>query len=146
MTTQSDHCQNLDGAAWMICAMAAFAVEDALVKAVSDVLSVGRILTMFGLGGALLFAAIAYRQGDALLTRDVVSLPMRLCVLFEIAGRLFYVLALALIPLSTATVILHPPFILVHRAAARPTLRAAYICRSGAPPWTRSNDSTDQWA
>lgn len=118
MTTQSDHRQNLAGAAWMIFAMAAFAVEDALVKAVSDILPVGQILTMFGLGGALLFAAIAYRQGDALLTRDVVSLPMRLRVLFEITGRLFYVLALALIPLSTATVILQAtPLVVVASAA-----------------------------
>lgn len=127
--------------------MAAFAVEDALVKAVSDVLPVGQILTMFGLGGALLLTAIAYRQGDTLLTRDVVSLPMRIRVLFEIAGRLFYVLALALIPLSTATVILHPPFILVHRAAVRPMLRAAHVCRRGAPPsWTRSQESMGQLA
>lgn len=60
--------------------MAAFAVEDALVKAVSDDLPVGQILTMFGLGGALLFAAIAYRQeascsATVSLNRSRVRLP-----------------------------------------------------------------------
>lgn len=102
----------------MIAAMAAFAVEDALVKAVSDFLPVGQILTIFGLGGGLIFAAIAHRQGDALMTPDVVSPAMQIRVFFEIMGRLFYVLALALIPLSTATVILQAtPLVVVASAA-----------------------------
>ncbi|MBM3606175.1 MAG: DMT family transporter [Alphaproteobacteria bacterium] len=102
----------------MIAAMAAFAVEDALVKAVSDLLPVGQILTIFGLGGALIFAAIARHQGDALVTPDVFSPVMRIRVLFEITGRLFYILALALIPLSTATVILQAtPLVVVASAA-----------------------------
>ncbi|WP_410216746.1 DMT family transporter [Paracoccus sp. (in: a-proteobacteria)] len=102
----------------MIVAMAAFAIEDALVKAVSDLLPVGQIMALFGLGGAVIFAAIARRQGDTLVTPDVVSPAMRIRVLFEITGRLFYVLALALIPLSTATVILQAtPLVVVASAA-----------------------------
>lgn len=118
MTTDPAHRRNIVGAAWMIAAMAAFAVEDALVKAVSDLLPVGQILTLFGLGGAAIFVAIALRQGDALVTPDVFAAAMRLRVLFEITGRLFYVLALALIPLSTATVILQAtPLVVVASAA-----------------------------
>lgn len=118
MTTDPDHRRNIVGAAWMIAAMAAFAVEDALVKAVSDLLPVGQILTLFGLGGAAIFVTIALRQGDALVTPDVFAPAMRLRVLFEITGRLFYVLALALIPLSTATVILQAtPLVVVASAA-----------------------------
>lgn len=118
MTTDPAHRRNIVGAAWMIAAMAAFAVEDALVKAVSDLLPVGQILTLFGLGGAAIFVAIALRQGDALVTPDVFAPAMRLRVLFEIMGRLFYVLALALIPLSTATVILQAtPLVVVASAA-----------------------------
>ncbi|WP_299656111.1 DMT family transporter [uncultured Jannaschia sp.] len=118
MKTDPVHRQNVTGALWMIAAMAAFALEDALVKAVSDILPVGQILIIFGLGGAVIFAALAHRQGDALLTPDVVSPAMRIRVLFEITGRLFYVLALALIPLSTATVILQAtPLVVVASAA-----------------------------
>lgn len=118
MTTDPPHRRNIVGAAWMIAAMAAFAVEDALVKAVSDLLPVGQILTLFGLGGAAIFVTIALRQGDALVTPDVFAPAMRLRVLFEITGRLFYVLALALIPLSTATVILQAtPLVVVASAA-----------------------------
>ena len=109
---------NAIGAAWMIVAMAAFALEDALVKAVSDLLPVGPIMMLFGLGGAALFAIIARAQGDALMTPDVLSRAMRVRVYFEITGRLFYVLALALIPLSTATVILQATPLVVVACAA----------------------------
>lgn len=113
-----DHRRNLVGALWMIAAMAAFAIEDALVKAVAQLLPVGQILILFGLGGALAFALIARRQGQALTAPEVASPAMRIRMLFEITGRLFYVLALALIPLSTATVILQAtPLIVVAFAA-----------------------------
>lgn len=118
MTAPSDHRQNLIGAAWMTAAMAAFAVEDALVKAVAGILPVGQVMILFGLGGAALFAAIALRRGEPLMTRDVMSRAMRIRVVFEITGRLFYVLALALIPLSTATVILQATPLVVVAAAA----------------------------
>ncbi|CAM3406452.1 DMT family transporter [Paracoccus nototheniae] len=120
MTTISEpgHRRNLVGALWMIAAMAAFAVEDALVKAMAGLLPVGQILILFGLGGALAFALIAARQGQALIAPDVLSPAMRIRMIFEITGRLFYVLALAMIPLSTATVILQAtPLIVVAFAA-----------------------------
>ena len=118
MNAEAAHRHNIVGAAWMIAAMAAFAVEDALVKAVTTALPIGQILIVFGLGGALIFAVIAWRRGDALMPRDVVSPAMRVRVVFEITGRLFYVLALALIPLSTATVILQATPLVVVAAAA----------------------------
>ncbi|WP_411839544.1 DMT family transporter [Paracoccus sp. ME4] len=102
----------------MTAAMAAFAVEDALVKAVAEILPVGQVMILFGLGGAALFAVVALQRGEALMTRDVMSRAMRIRVVFEITGRLFYVLALALIPLSTATVILQAtPLVVVASAA-----------------------------
>lgn len=109
---------NAIGALWMVAAMAAFAVEDAFVKAVSQHLPVGQVLILFGGGGAVLFALVALMSGQRLFTRAVVSFPMRLRVLFEISGRLFYVLALAMIPLSAATVILQATPIVVVAAAA----------------------------
>lgn len=98
--------------------MALFAVEDSLVKVATAVLPIGQVLLAFGLGGAAIFALIARRRGDALMSRDVVSPAMRIRMLFEIGGRLFYVLALALIPLSTATVILQATPLVVVAAAA----------------------------
>jgi drug/metabolite transporter (DMT)-like permease len=102
----------------MIAAMAVFAIEDAFVKAASATLPVGQILVLFGFGGALVFACVARYNNEPLFVRDVLSRPMRIRVVFEIIGRLFYVLALALIPLSAATVILQAtPLVVVAGAA-----------------------------
>lgn len=108
---------NMAGAAWMIAAMAAFTLEDAMIKVASTAMPVAQVLLSFGLGGALVFAGLALRRGERLFSRDVLSLPMRLRVVFEIAGRLFYVLALALMPLSAVTVILQATPVVVVAAA-----------------------------
>lgn len=102
----TDRKANIAGSLWMIASMGAFAVEDAFVKAAADVVPVGQILVLFGVGGAAVFACIALINKEPLFVWDVVSPTMLTRVAFEISGRLFYVLAVALIPLSTATVIL----------------------------------------
>ena len=113
-----DRRANLMGSIWMIAAMAIFAVEDAFLKAASTVLPVGQILMIFGLGGAALFACLARLNSEPLFVPEILSLPMRIRVVFEIAGRLFYVLAIALTPLSAATVILQAtPLVVVAGAA-----------------------------
>lgn len=114
----TDRKANLAGSAWMIAAMAVFAVEDALIKAASVALPIGEVLVVFGLGGALVFAALALVNREPLYSADVISRPMWVRVVFEIVGRLFYVLALSLIPLSAATVILQAtPLVVVAGAA-----------------------------
>lgn len=115
---QVDRRANLIGSCWMTLAMAGFAVEDAMVKAVTSVLPVGQLLIFFGTGGALLFAFIALAQGENIYSKQVISLPMRIRFLFEILGRLFYVLAIALAPLSSATAILQAAPIVVVAGAA----------------------------
>ncbi|WP_415892634.1 DMT family transporter [Neptuniibacter sp. PT8_73] len=105
--------ENLVGSLWMIAAMAAFAIEDALVKEAAQTLPVGQVLALFGLGGMFLFAATLKFNRGPLFIKDVLSLPMRIRIVFEVIGRLFYVLAIAFIPLSTATVILQATPLLV---------------------------------
>jgi len=109
---------NVNGGLWMIAAMGAFAIEDAFVKSVSATLPLAQILILFGLGGALVFAGLAVRNNEPLYTSDVLSAPMRLRLGFEIMGRLFYILAIILTPLSSATVILQATPIVVVAAAA----------------------------
>lgn len=98
--------------------MAAFAVEDVFVKATSEVLPIGQILIIFGLGGALVFAVLALCNTEPLISADVISRPMRMRIFFEIVGRLFYILAITLAPLSSATVILQATPIVVVAGAA----------------------------
>lgn len=102
----------------MIAAMAVFAIEDAFIKAASTMLPVGEVLVLFGLGGALAFAFVALINKQPLYNPGVVSRPMLIRVVFEVSGRLFYVLALSLIPLSSVTVILQAtPLVVVAGAA-----------------------------
>ncbi len=110
--------ENTKGTLWMIASMAAFAIEDLFVKAAALDLAVGQILIMFGMGGAICFAGVTLYSGNKLWHNDVLSRPMRYRFLYEITGRLFYVLAIALIPLSLATAILQATPILVVAGAA----------------------------
>jgi drug/metabolite transporter (DMT)-like permease len=117
-TILTGHKANMLGSIWMIASMAIFAIEDAFVKAASNALPVGQILIIFGMGGAVIFASMARLNNEPLFTKDVVSRPMRIRVIFEIIGRLFYVLAIAVTPLSSATVILQAtPLVVVAGAA-----------------------------
>ncbi|WP_299153792.1 DMT family transporter [uncultured Tateyamaria sp.] len=114
----TDRKANLIGSIWMVAAMAIFAVEDSFVKAASVVLPVGQILMIFGLGGAAVFACLARLNNEPLYIKDAVSRPMRIRAYFEIVGRLFYFLAIAFTPLSSATVILQAtPLVVVASAA-----------------------------
>ncbi|OSP54890.1 DMT family transporter [Pseudoruegeria sp. SK021] len=115
---QMDRMANLRGSLWMVAAMAIFALEDALIKAASATLPVGQLLILFGIGGTLVFAGLARINKDRLFAPEVLSPPMRIRAVFEISGRLFYVLALALTPLSATTVILQAtPLVVVGSAA-----------------------------
>lgn len=109
---------NLVGSLWMVFAMAAFAIEDAFVKGAAAILPIGEVLVLFGAGGMLVFAGIALATGQPLYNADVFSRMMRIRACFEVTGRLFYVLALALTPLSTTTAILQATPIVVVLAAA----------------------------
>lgn len=115
---RTDSRANLIGSLWMILAMAGFAIEDALIKASTQTLSVGQTLILFGLGGVILFASVATIQKEPLFPKAVLAKAMRIRMAFEIVARLFFVLAITLTPLSSATVILQATPIVVVAAAA----------------------------
>lgn len=117
-TIATDRRANIEGAAWMTGAMALFACEDVLLKASASGIPVGQVLILFGLGGAIIFALLASRNGDALFSRDILSRPMIVRAAFEVFGRLFFTLAYVLTPLSSVTVILQAAPLVVVGAAA----------------------------
>ncbi len=98
--------------------MACFAVEDVFVKVASASMPVSHLLIIFGAGGALVFASAILSRGESLFNRQVISRPMLIRAVFEMLGRLFYALAVALAPLSSATAILQTTPILVVAGAA----------------------------
>lgn len=116
--TSSVLSSNVAGSLWMIAAMAAFALEDALVKQAAAGLPVSEVLILFGLGGAIAFWALAGVKRETVFHRDVLSPVMKIRFAFELVGRLFYILALALTPLSSTTAILQATPIFVVLGAA----------------------------
>jgi hypothetical protein len=68
--------------------------------------------------GCYFFTGVAKLNHQFLYPQTVLSKPMGMRVLFEIAGRLFYMLAITLTPLSSATVILQATLVVVAAGAA----------------------------
>lgn len=101
----------------MVLAMAAFAVEDALIKASAASLPVGQVMMIFGAGGALVFALSLRMLGIPVFCRDQLAPIMILRAAFEACGRLFFVLAVTVGSLSAATIILQATPIVVVGAA-----------------------------
>jgi drug/metabolite transporter (DMT)-like permease len=97
---------NLIGIAWMIASMAAFAIEDAFLKTVTKQVPVGQVLMIFGVGGLIVFAWMAKRVRAPIFQAQVFTRHMLYRAIFEFFGRLFYILAIALTPMSSATAIL----------------------------------------
>ncbi|MBO9477361.1 DMT family transporter [Shimia sp. R11_0] len=114
----TDRAANRLGSLFMIAAMAGFAVEDAFLKAAARDLPIAQVMVLFGGGGAMVFALWLRAKGQALAPKAVLSRPMQVRVFFEIIGRLFFTLSLALTPLSSTTVILQAtPLVVVAFAA-----------------------------
>lgn len=104
---------NLKGIALMVIAMAAFTLEDAFIKRAVRELPFGQVLLLIGIGGTVFFAALPQRDGSPLLQPAAFSRVMWLRAVFDLIGRVFFLLAVALTPLSSATAILQATPVLV---------------------------------
>jgi drug/metabolite transporter (DMT)-like permease len=109
---------NLRGAGLMVAAMAGFAVEDLFIKSASRTLPLGQILVLMGLAGILTFAIMSRRSGEPALPAAIASRAMLVRSVFELAGRLFYALAIALTTLSASSAILQAAPLMVIAGAA----------------------------
>lgn len=90
----------------MVVAMAAFAVEDMLIKAAANTMAIGVILMLFGLGGMLIFIFLTWRRGDAVFHPAILSRPILMRAVCEVVGRMSFALAITLTALSNASAIL----------------------------------------
>ena len=117
MTAQTNP-DNLRGALWMVAAMAGFAVEDMFLKSAARAMPLGQVLVIFGVIGVAFFAMLARHRGEAPFPAAALSRPMLIRGGFEVTGRLFYSLAIALTPLTIASAILQAtPLVVVAGAA-----------------------------
>jgi drug/metabolite transporter (DMT)-like permease len=110
--------ENLRGIAWMVAAMALFAVEDALIKAAVATVPLGQIMLSIGLGGSVVFVALARARGIRLIDPVVLSRPVLIRNASEIVGTIGIVTAIATVPLATAITILQASPLLITLGAA----------------------------
>ena len=109
---------NLRGSAFMVASMAAFALEDALIKQAASGIAVGQIMLFIGLFGLSAFSLQSLGAGAAPLPRALITRVMVIRSGFEIFGRVFYALAITLTPLTSASAILQATPLLVVLGAA----------------------------
>ncbi|WP_435260144.1 DMT family transporter [Thioclava sp. FR2] len=109
---------NLRGAAFMTASMAGFAVEDMFLKAAANKMPLGQVILIVGLSGMVFFGLLSLLRKEPPLPRAFLHRALIIRSGFEIAGRLFYSLAIALTPLSITSAILQATPLLVVAAAA----------------------------
>ncbi|WP_373237876.1 DMT family transporter [Cohaesibacter celericrescens] len=86
--------------------MAGFSLQDMLLKRVMEQMPVGQMLILFGTGGMIVFAILAYRRGEAIFASGILSPILALRSVCEIAGHVFFFNALALTTLSSVSAVL----------------------------------------
>lgn len=109
---------NLRGALFMVLAMLGFAVEDMFIKLLADAVSVGQILVMLGVGGAIFFGIVVSVQGHALFRRDMMTGAIAVRAVGEMLGTMCFVSAIVLTPISSASAILQATPLVVTLGAA----------------------------
>lgn len=109
---------NQRGSMFMVAAMAGFAVEDMFIKSAAKAMPLGQVLALMGALGVLWFALQSRRVGEPAFPAALRSRTMLVRSSFEMVGRLFYSLAIALTPISVASAILQAtPLVVVAGAA-----------------------------
>ena len=102
----------------MVLAMAAFSIEDMLIKAAANIVPVGLILALFGLGGMMIFILLTWKKDEVVIHPAILSRPILVRAGCEVIGRLTFVLAITLTALSSASAILQAtPLIAIIGAA-----------------------------
>jgi drug/metabolite transporter (DMT)-like permease len=98
--------ENLRGAIFMVMAMFCFAIEDMLIKTLAVDLPVAQILAIICAGAFGAFVAWSVLRGIPLWQREFLRVKVLLRSTCEVIGTFFFVVALSLIPLTTASAVI----------------------------------------
>jgi len=102
----------------MILSMAGFALEDLFIKLLSSHIPVSQILITLGFSGAAVFLITALLTRAPIMHKDLLNKPLIIRTLCELFAALFFVSAIALTPLSSASSILMATPLMVTIGAA----------------------------
>lgn len=97
--------------------MGGFSIGDGLIKSLTDDIPVSKILIILGTGGTIMFAGLAISQGKSLYSPQMRNKAFAVRFTSDIFFTLFFLPALALIPLAKAASILQAIPILVTMGA-----------------------------
>ena len=109
---------NLKGILFMILAMAGFACEDLFIKMLSENLPISEIIIILGFSGSIIFLIIGLLTKAPIFHQGLLTTPVIIRTLCALFGALFFVLAIALTPLSSASAIIQVMPLLVTIGAA----------------------------
>lgn len=109
---------NAKGSLFMVFAMTAFGFEDMFIKAAAEVMPLGFVLALFGIGGTLLFCLMALKMGQGILVPAILSKPILIRAVCEIIGRISFAFAITHTTLSSASAILQATPLVVALGAA----------------------------
>lgn len=110
--------ENLRGAMFMVFAMGCFAVEDAVIKALSTTLPVGQIITMICAGAVVLFLVWFVIRGQPIWQPEYLNPRVNLRTMCDVVGSCFFVTSLSIIPLTTASAVIQATPLVVALGAA----------------------------
>jgi len=98
--------ENLRGILFMILAMAGFAFEDLFIKMLSAYFPISEVIMILGFTGSIVFLIIAIFQNAPIFHKDLLDKYVIMRTICELLGAVFFVTAIALTPLSSASAIL----------------------------------------
>lgn len=110
--------ENARAALWMVGSMAGFAVEDLFLKRAAEVLPPGEVLLINGAIGGAIFVAIALLRRERVFSMAALRGAALIRNLSEALAAFFYIIALAVAPLSMASALLQASPLLVTMGAA----------------------------
>ena len=98
--------ENLKGILFMILAMAGFAFKDLFIKMLSAYFPISEVIMILGFTGSIVFLIIAIFQNAPIIHKDLLDKYVIMRTICELLGAVFFVTAIALTPLSSASAIL----------------------------------------
>ena len=104
---------NFKGSVFMILAMFAFTLEDFFLKKATKFVPLGEILIICGLLGVIFFLGCSFIAKQNIIYKESLSAILIVRSIFEISGRVFYALAIAMMPITNASAILQATPIVV---------------------------------
>ena len=104
---------NFKGSVFMILAMFAFTLEDFFLKKATKFVPLGEILIICGLLGVIFFLGCSFIAKQNIIYKESLSAILVVRSIFEISGRVFYALAIAMMPITNASAILQATPIVV---------------------------------